>query len=77
MELFRTQLEIYQFYETMTIKNAQLDINNHLSEIDKKMPQAEKIIEFINSLYDQELKYSGVTDRFYVVLKIKNVIENG
>jgi DNA-dependent RNA polymerase auxiliary subunit epsilon len=70
-------LEIYQLCETMTIKNAQFDINNHLSEIEKKMPQAEKIIEFINSLSDQELKYSGVTDRFDVVLNVRNVIERG
>jgi hypothetical protein len=36
----------------MTIKNAQLDINNHLSEFEKKMPLDENIIEFINSLSD-------------------------
>jgi hypothetical protein len=41
------------------------------------MPQAEKIIEFINSFSDQELKDSGVTDRFDVVLNVRNVIEKG
>ena len=44
----------------MNIKNEQLDINNHLSKIEKKMTQVENIIEFINSLSDQELKYYGV-----------------
>jgi hypothetical protein len=70
-------LEIYKLCEIMTIKNTEFDINNHLSKIEKNMPQTKKIIEFINSFFDKELKYSGVIDRFDDVLNVINVIEKG
>jgi len=41
------------------------------------MPQTKKIIEFINSLSDHELKYSGVIDRFDAVVNVRNAIEKG
>ena len=41
------------------------------------MPYAENIIEFINSLSDQELKDSRVVDRFYFFIKFINFIEKG
>jgi hypothetical protein len=77
MEEFNTHLKIYQLCEKMTIKNAEFDIISHLSEIEKKISYAEKIIEFINYFFDQELKYSGVTNKFEIVLKVINVIEKG
>ena len=75
MEQFGTHLEIYQLCETVNIKNAQVDIKNHVSENEKNIPQDEKIIEFINSLSDHELKYYGVPNIFDFVLNVRNVIE--
>jgi hypothetical protein len=77
MDQFRFHLEIYQYCETMTIKNAQLDISNHLPDIEKKIPQAERIIEFMNSLSDQDLKDLGVKDNLKQYSNVKNVIEKG
>jgi hypothetical protein len=42
---------------------------------EKKIPQAERIIEFMNSLFDQVLKDSRVKDRFEAVSNVKNVID--
>jgi hypothetical protein len=77
MEQFKTHPKIYQLCETMNIKNAELYIINHLSEIEKKIPYDKKIIEFINSLSNQELKNSRVIEKFDVLLKFINVIEKG
>jgi hypothetical protein len=77
MDQFIGYLEIHQHCETIIIKNARLDINNLFLDIEKKMPQAEKIIEFMNSLSDQDLKASIVRDRFEAVVNVTNVIEKG
>jgi hypothetical protein len=77
MDQFIFHLELHQHCETITIKNAQLDISNHLPDIEKKIPQAKRIIEFMNSLSDQDLKSSRVRDRFEAVSNVTNVIEKG
>jgi hypothetical protein len=60
VDQFIFHLEIHQHCETIIIKDARLDISNLPPNIEKKMPEEERIIEFMNSLSKQDLNSSRV-----------------